>query len=116
MGCLTNNLEIYPPCKAKKEKTVARWVVSCVRILFESAWEGLRSLKKPSLTIIGNQGGGPLGSVENQNYHIENISGAKGKGQNHTWLMEAAHFLQDDQGVEVARLMLAFMAANPVSR
>ncbi len=28
MGCLTNNLEIYPPRKAEKEKTVARWVVS----------------------------------------------------------------------------------------
>ena len=32
MGCLTNNLEIYPPRKAEKEKTVAQWVVSCVRI------------------------------------------------------------------------------------
>ena len=31
MGCLTNNLEIYPPRKAEKEKTVARWVVSCDR-------------------------------------------------------------------------------------
>ena len=79
----------------------------------ESAWEGLRSYKKPFLTIIGNQDGGPLGSVENQNYHIENIPGAE--GQPHTRLMDAAHFLQDDQGVEVARLVLGFIAANPVT-
>lgn len=80
----------------------------------DSAWEGLRSFEKPFLTIIGNQDSGHLGSVENQNYHTTNIPGAE--GQPHTRLIEAAHFLQDDQGEEVARLMIEFMAANPVRK
>ena len=80
----------------------------------DSAWEGLRSFEKPFLTIIGNNDTGHLGSVENQNYHIENIPGAE--GQPHTRLIEASHFLQDDQGVEVARLIIEFIKANPVSK
>ena len=79
----------------------------------DSAWDGLRNFEKPFLTIIGNNDTGLLGSVENQNYFIENIPGAK--GQPHARLMEAGHFVQYDQGVEVARLILEFIAANPVA-
>ena len=79
----------------------------------ETAWEGLRSFDKPFLTVIGNNDKlDMLGSVENQNYFIENVPGAK--GQPHTRLKEASHFLQDSQGPEIARLMLEFMAANPI--
>jgi haloalkane dehalogenase len=76
----------------------------------DSAWEGLRSYNKPFLTIIGNNDVGPLGNVETANYFIENIPGAK--GQPHTRLIEADHFLQDDQGEEIARRMIEFIAAS----
>jgi haloalkane dehalogenase len=76
----------------------------------DSAWEGLRSFNRPFLTIIGNNDLGPLGDVETVNYFIENIPGAK--GQPHTRLIEADHFLQDDQGEEIARLMIEFIAAS----
>lgn len=78
----------------------------------DSAWEGLRNFEKPFLTIIGNNDTGSFGSVENQNNFIDNIPGAK--GQPHARLMEAGHFVQYDQGTEVARIVLEFMAANPV--
>ena len=37
----------------------------------------------------------------------------QGAGQPHTRLPEASHFLQDDQGAEIARLMVEFIVANP---
>ncbi len=74
----------------------------------DSAWEGLRSYNEPFLTIIGNNDPLNLGSVENQNYMIENIPGAE--GQEHTRLIDAGHFLQDDKGEEIAELVLAFIA------
>lgn len=76
------------------------------------AWEGLRDFDKPFLTIIGCQDTGTLGSVENQDKFIEAVPGAK--GQPHTRLMEASHFIQDDQGEEVARLMIEFIEDNPM--
>lgn len=79
----------------------------------DTAWEGLRNFQKPFLTVIGNNDTGSFGSIENQNNFIDNVPGAK--GQPHTRLMEAGHFVQYDQGSEVARLILEFMAANPVS-
>lgn len=76
----------------------------------DSAWEGLRSYDKPFLTIIGNNDPLNLGSVENQNYMIENIPGAE--GQPHTRLLDAGHFLQDDKGEEIADLIIAFIAQS----
>lgn len=78
----------------------------------DSAWEGLRSFEKPFLTIVGNNDVGNLGSTKNYQYFFENIPGTN--GQPHSRLMEADHFLQDDQGEEIAQLMLKFISDNPI--
>jgi haloalkane dehalogenase len=77
----------------------------------EEAWEGLTAYEKPFLTIWAANDPGNLGRQEVQDGLINNIPGAA--GQPHTRLPEASHFLQDDQGAEIARLMVEFIAANP---
>jgi haloalkane dehalogenase len=54
-----------------------------------------------------------LGRPEVQQTLIDRIPGAQ--DQPRTRLAQASHFLQDDQGAEIARLMIAFMQANPVA-
>lgn len=75
------------------------------------AWAGLTEYEKPFLTIWASNDPGNLGSLEAQDILIDSIPGAA--GQPHTRLPEASHFLQDDQGTEIARLMVEFIAANP---
>ncbi len=77
----------------------------------DEAWAGLTEFEKPFLTIWASNDPGNLGSQEAQDRLINNIPGAA--GQPHTRLPEASHFLQDDQGAEIARLMLEFIEANP---
>ena len=77
----------------------------------EDAWAGLTEYEKPFLTIWASNDPGNLGSQAVQDNLINNIPGAA--GQPHTRLPEASHFLQDDQGAEIARLMVEFIAANP---
>jgi len=77
----------------------------------DNAWAGLTSYEKPFLTIWASNDPGNLGSQEVQDNLIDNIPGAA--GQQHTRLPEASHFLQDDQGEEIARLIVEFIAANP---
>jgi len=77
----------------------------------QSAWEGLRSFDKPFLTIWAGNDPGNLGRPEVQQLLIERIPGAA--GQPHTRLAEASHFLQDDQGAQIARLMVDFIEATP---
>ncbi len=75
------------------------------------AWERLTRYKKPFLTIWG--GNDPdilLGTKQVQDNLIKNIPGAE--GQPHTRLSEASHFLQDDQGAEIARQMVEFIVAK----
>jgi len=78
----------------------------------EDAWAGLTEYEKPFLTIWASNDPGNLGRQETQDNLINNIPGAA--GQPHTRLPEASHFLQDDQGAEIARLMVEFIAANPL--
>ncbi|MEM9729340.1 MAG: haloalkane dehalogenase [Myxococcota bacterium] len=77
----------------------------------EEAWAGLTSYEKPFLTIWASNDPGGLGACGAQDTLIENIPGAA--GQPHTRLPEASHFLQDDQGGEIARRMLEFIEATP---
>lgn len=77
----------------------------------EEAWNGLTSYEKPFLTIWANNDPGNLGSCAFQNNLIDNVPGAE--GQPHTRLPEASHFLQDDQGAEIARRMVQFIEDNP---
>jgi len=77
----------------------------------QDAWTGLTVYEKPFLTIWASNDPGNLGSQEAQDILIDSVPGAA--GQPHTRLPEASHFLQDDQGAEIARLMVEFIAANP---
>jgi hypothetical protein len=73
--------------------------------LNEDAWEGLKSYEKPFLTIWGGNDVGMLGSCETQKKLITEIPGAD--GQPHARLSEAGHFLQNDQGEEIAQRLIA---------
>lgn len=77
----------------------------------DRAWEGLTSYEKPFLTIWASNDPGQLGSPEVQQNFIDSVPGAE--GQPHTRLPEASHFLQDDQGEEIARRMVDFIQNNP---
>ncbi len=77
----------------------------------DKAWAGLTAYKKPFLTIWGNNDPGNLGGREVQDDLICNIPGAKGLA--HTRLPKASHFLQDDQGAEIARRMVDAMSSSP---
>lgn len=77
----------------------------------DEAWAGLTEFEKPFLTIWSSNDPLSPGSCETQDQLVNNIPGAA--GQPHVRLPEASHFLQDDQGTEIARLMLEFIDANP---
>ncbi|MEM7136045.1 MAG: haloalkane dehalogenase [Myxococcota bacterium] len=77
----------------------------------QEAWSGLTRYEKPFLTIWASNDPGGLGACASQDTLIDNVPGAE--GQPHTRLPEASHFLQDDQGAEIARRMLEFIEGNP---
>jgi len=77
----------------------------------EEAWIGLTKYRKPFLTIWASNDPGINGQKAIQDGLINNIPGAA--GQPHVRLPEASHFLQEDQGVEVARRIVEFIAASP---
>ena len=70
------------------------------------AWAALRTFDKPFLTAFSD---GDPGNTETQ--FQEEIPGAK--GQNHVTIKNAQHYTQDDQGEELARAVIEFIAANP---
>jgi len=74
--------------------------------LNEDAWAGLTSFEKPFLTVWGGNDPGTLGSCETQQKFIAEIPGAE--GQPHARLPEASHFLQSDQGEEIAERLVEF--------
>ena len=78
----------------------------------EDAWEGLSSFEKPFLTIWASNDPGFQGSCEAQQFLINSVPGAE--GQPHTRIPEASHFLQDDQGEEIATQLVAFYEANGI--
>jgi pimeloyl-ACP methyl ester carboxylesterase len=73
----------------------------------EEAVAGLAAFEKPFITIWAANDPGNLGSCEAQQYFIDLVPGAA--GQKHVRLPEASHFLQDDQGAEIARRLIDFM-------
>jgi haloalkane dehalogenase len=77
----------------------------------QDAWEGLQKYERPFLTVWAINDPGNLGSCEVQQNLIDNIPGAE--GQPHTRLPEASHFLQDDQGAEIARRIVELIEATP---
>lgn len=75
-----------------------------------SAIEGLKAYEKPFLTIWASNDPGNLGTKEAQQTLIDWVPGAI--GQNHTRLPKASHFLQDDQGAEIAQRINQFIAST----
>ena len=73
-----------------------------------SAVDGLKAYEKPFLAIWAGNDPGNLGTKEAQQTLIDWVPGAK--GQSHTRLPKASHFLQDDQGAEIAQRMNRFIA------
>jgi hypothetical protein len=73
------------------------------------AWAGLTSFDKPFLTLWASNDPGNLGSCEVQQRFIDNVPGAE--GQPHDRLAEASHFLQDDQGTEIATRLVDWYAS-----
>ena len=72
----------------------------------EEAWAGLTSFHKPFLAIWAANDPGNLGSCDVQQHLVESIPGAA--FQPHDRLAEASHFLQDDQGEEIATRLVEF--------
>lgn len=78
--------------------------------LTQESWEGLVTFEKPFLTIWGNNDPGNLGLPETQQALLDRIPGTE--GWDHVRLPEASHFLQDDQGVEIANRVNEFIEAS----
>jgi haloalkane dehalogenase len=76
------------------------------------AWRGLRDYEKPFLTIWGGNDPNNAGLPRSQNQYIDRVPGAE--GWDHVRLPEAGHYLQDDQGEEIARRINEFIAQTPV--
>jgi haloalkane dehalogenase len=76
----------------------------------DAAWEGLGEFEKPFLTIWGGNDPGNLGRPAIQQALLDHVPGSE--GWDHVRLPEASHFLQDDQGEEIARRVNEFIAAT----
>jgi pimeloyl-ACP methyl ester carboxylesterase len=74
------------------------------------AWAALSTFEGPLLTIWGSNDPGNLGRCDTQNRWICTVPGAV--GQPHARLPEAAHFLQDDQGEEIARRIVSWIKGD----
>ena len=80
----------------------------------QEAWAGLTSFQRPFLTLWSSNDPSTLGRCETQQNLIDSIPGAAGLP--HDRLAEASHFLQDDQGEEIARRLVGFYSFRPLGR
>lgn len=76
----------------------------------EQAWELFSRWEKPFVTLFSNRD-----PITRGGYRIwqERVPGAK--GQTHVNIRGGGHFLQEDRGIELARALVAFIRATPVS-
>ncbi len=74
-----------------------------------AAWRFFEQFEKPFLTAFGDSDPVTRGGEKR---FIDTVPGAR--GQKHTILEGAGHFLQDDAGEELAEIVIAFMRDNPV--
>jgi haloalkane dehalogenase len=72
----------------------------------------LTKIKAPFLTIVGGNDPGAVGEGDGQPFLIKEMPGAA--NQPHHRYPDASHFLQADQGVDIAKRVNAFIAANPI--
>ncbi|MFP6584837.1 MAG: haloalkane dehalogenase [Candidatus Hydrogenedentota bacterium] len=75
----------------------------------EAAWDVFHSWKKPFLTAFSD--GDPITGGGDKKFQDE-IPGAK--GQKHTTIKGAGHFLQETHGPELARVIAQFIKDNPL--
>lgn len=69
----------------------------------QAAWKKLATYQRPFLTLFADNDPITLGA---EKYFIKHIPGSK--GQAHAIIEQSGHFIQEDQGPELARHMLAF--------
>lgn len=74
-----------------------------------AAWESLKKFDKPFLTAFGDKDPIMKGA---ERVFQKLVPGAK--GQPHTIISDAGHFIQEDKGEELAQVTLDFIAANPL--
>lgn len=72
------------------------------------AWEVLRTWQRPFLTLFSD--GDPITRGRETRFQAE-VPGAA--GQPHQTITDAGHFLQEDKGEEIARLLVAFVGRTP---
>jgi haloalkane dehalogenase len=72
------------------------------------AWERLRDFARPFLTAFTD--GDPVTRGQDARFQQE-VAGAR--GQPHTTIRRAGHFVQEDAGAELARCVLDFAARAP---
>ena len=82
-----------------------------VAIANRQAWESLRHWEKPFLTAFSD--GDPITARADLLFRRV-IPGAK--GQPHTTIEGAGHFLQEDKGKALAQVIVDFVAQNPIGR
>jgi len=75
-----------------------------------AAWEVLRRFEKPFLTAFGDSDAITRGADRVLQKLIPGTA-----GQPHTTITQAGHFIQEDKGEELARVVVDFMAATPVA-
>jgi len=73
-----------------------------------NAWEALRRWDRPFLTAFGDSDAITRGADRVLQKLIPGC-----EGQAHTTIASAGHFIQEDKGEELARVVVDFMAANP---
>lgn len=73
------------------------------------AWKILQRWDKPFLTAFGDSD--PVTKGAHVRFQ-EQVPGAK--GQAHTILVGAGHFIQEDKGEELAEVVIGFMQSNPI--
>ena len=76
-----------------------------------AAWAFYESFEAPFLTAYGDSDVVTRGAEKRS---IETVPGAR--DQKHTIIKGGGHFLQDDVGAELARVIIQFMHDNPIER
>ncbi len=74
------------------------------------AWEVLERFEKPFMTAFGDSDpASPVGKSDK--FFQDRVPGAK--DQKHTVVKDAAHFIQEDKGPEIAGILMEFIRDNP---
>lgn len=74
----------------------------------KAAWKSLGQWRKPFLTAFSDRDPITRGADK---VFVDHVPGAQ--GQAHTTIEGAGHFLQEEKGPELARVVVDFVAANP---